>query len=150
MEKQATVIVFDDHEVQGAVDAEVCFCGGMDSDECVMCKKCKTSYHDWCVDFVDVEKSKRNHYECGFCCDEPDSDGVRMWDGPINNLFDEDLNDQTLFRNDNELMYQGKGKRKKRIRAEVQGSWADVVARVNKVAEDVHRAKKEKYDKAVA
>ena len=62
VEQQATVIVFDDREVQGAVDADICFCGGTDCDECVMCKKCKTSYHDWCVDFAEVEQSKRNRY----------------------------------------------------------------------------------------
>jgi hypothetical protein len=150
VDEQAWVIVFDDREVEGALDADVCFCGGTDGDDYVQCKKCKTCYHDWCVNFVDENQAKRNRYECGFCCDDPDDDGIRLWEGPINPVFQDDVNDQLLFRNDNELMYQGKGKLKKRIKAEVQASWSDVVSRVNRAAVEVHRVKMEQFEKAKA
>jgi hypothetical protein len=148
VEEQACVIVFDDREVLGATDADICFCGGTGSGDCVMCKRCKTQFHNWCVDFPDESEANRSRYVCGFCCDKPDRDGVRLWDGPIDRMYEDDVNDQRLFRNDNELKYQGRGKLRKRIRGEVQASWNDVVGRVQLTADEIHRVKKEQYEKA--
>ena len=150
VDQQASVIVFAERELPGSSDAPVCFCGGDFDDDMLNCVKCKTVYHKLCVAWNDGAGGVANKYRCGFCNDDPDEDGVRIWDGDIAEEYVDDVNDGRLHRNDNQLEYQGRGKLRKRIGNVQQASWENVTDRVARTATKVHEKTKAQYDRAKA
>jgi hypothetical protein len=150
IKEQSKIIIFKSDVVQGSSSAEVCFCGDDSHDGLIECAKCKTMYHEVCVDWKSFPGAKGKSYKCGFCMDDPNEDGIRIWQGPISSLYEEAINDQSLVRNDNEVVLQGKGKLRKRVGAVMQASWDNIKDRVEKTAIILHQAKKDQYDRAKA
>jgi len=150
VEKQARVVVLASHPLTGSSEAPLCLCGEDDDVALITCKKCRTEYHQQCIQWNPAGRIKAKDYVCGFCLDEPDDDGVRYWHAPICADLADLADDNKIHRNDNELMYQGRGKLRKRIGGEQQVSWANVIDRVHRQAIKVHELKKAQYDRAKA